>query len=38
MAGKFYVKEGVILSPEGPQIKVDQMAVQKLMESVNCNK
>jgi len=37
MAGRFYIKEGVINSPEGPVIKIDSMAVKLLMDNIDCN-
>jgi hypothetical protein len=37
LAGRFYVTEGIIVSPEGPLIKIDSMAVKKLMENTDCN-
>ncbi len=36
MAGKLYISEGVVNSPEGPVIKVDSRAVNKLMGSTVC--
>jgi hypothetical protein len=37
MAGRLYISEGVINSPEGPVIKIDSMAVNILMENTDCN-
>jgi hypothetical protein len=36
MAGRFYLKEGVIISPEGPIIKIDLETVQKIMIHADC--
>lgn len=37
MAGRLYVGEGILSSPEGPLIKVDESAFKRLMENTNCN-
>ncbi|MBS4200004.1 hypothetical protein KHA93_10090 [Bacillus sp. FJAT-49732] len=36
MAGRFYLQEGVIISPEGPIIKIDLETVQKIMKHADC--
>ncbi|MBS4196069.1 hypothetical protein [Lederbergia citri] len=36
MAGKFYLNEGVIISPEGPIVKIDLETVQKIMKHADC--
>ncbi|MEH7393597.1 hypothetical protein, partial [Bacillus sp. JJ1474] len=36
MAGRFYLKEAVIISPEGPIIKIDLETLQKIMEQADC--
>ncbi|MCJ8009595.1 hypothetical protein ACFFF5_13380 [Lederbergia wuyishanensis] len=36
MAGRFYLQQGVIISPEGPIIKIDLETVKKIMENADC--
>jgi hypothetical protein len=37
MAGRLHVGEGILSSPEGPLIKVDVLAVKRLLENAGCN-
>lgn len=37
MAGRFHIKEGVIVSPEGPIIKISEETAEKIIEQSGCS-
>ncbi|KIL34758.1 hypothetical protein SD71_17050 [Cohnella kolymensis] len=37
MAGRLYVNEGILSSPEGPLIMIEQSAVKKIMRNTDCS-